>query len=54
MKSEEHARMRVEAPKVRPHSFGFRPGIDLDKLNQLADELEVEEAAKSVRADSSA
>ena len=23
-----------------PHSFGFRPGIDLDKLNQLADELE--------------
>ena len=23
-----------------PHAFGFRPGIDLDKLNQLADELE--------------
>jgi hypothetical protein len=24
------------------HAFGFRPGIDLDKLNQLADELEAE------------
>jgi len=30
------------APKTMPHSFGFKPGIDLDKLNQLADELEVE------------
>ena len=29
-------------PKTIPHSFGFRPGIDLDKLNQLADELEAE------------
>ena len=28
--------------KTRPHDFGFKPGIDLDKLNQLADELEVE------------
>jgi len=25
-----------------PHSFGFRPGIDIDKLGQLADELEAE------------
>jgi hypothetical protein len=30
--------------RVQPHSFGFRPGIDLDKLNQLVDELEIEEA----------
>ena len=30
------------APKAIPHAFGFRPGIDLDKLNQLADELESE------------
>jgi hypothetical protein len=30
------------APKVISHSFGFRPGIDLDKLGQLADELEAE------------
>jgi len=21
---------------VRPHAFGFRPGIDLDRINQLA------------------
>jgi plasmid stability protein len=29
--------------KVEPHAFNFRPGVDLDKLNQLVDELEVEE-----------
>ena len=33
---------RHTAPKTIPHAFGFRPGIDLDKLNQLADELESE------------
>jgi hypothetical protein len=27
------------APKTIPHSFGFRPGVDLDKLGQFADEL---------------
>jgi len=31
---------------VRPHAFGFKPGIDLDRLNQLADELESEEMAR--------
>jgi hypothetical protein len=31
------------APKLISHSFGFRPGIDLDKLGQLSDKLEVEE-----------
>jgi len=30
------------APKTIPHAFGFRPGIDTDKLGQLADELEAE------------
>lgn len=32
------------APAVttRPHSFGFKPGIDLDRLNQLTDQLEAE------------
>lgn len=35
---------RGKAPKTVPHSFGFLPGIDLDKLGQLADELEAEEA----------
>jgi hypothetical protein len=33
---------RHRAPKTIPHRFGFKPGIDLDKLNQLADELEAE------------
>ncbi len=28
--------------RVIPHSFGFRPGIDVYKLNQLADELEAQ------------
>lgn len=31
---------------VEPHAFGFRPGVDLDRLNQLADELEAEEAGR--------
>jgi hypothetical protein len=30
------------APQTIPHSFGFRPGVDLDKLGQLGDELEAE------------
>ena len=40
---------RGEAPKTIPHSFGFRPGVDLDKLNQLADDLEAEEFARGDR-----
>jgi hypothetical protein len=39
---------RGPVPKTIPHSFGFRPGIDLDKLNQLADELEAEAFAASL------
>ena len=38
---------RTRVPKTVPHSFGFRPGIDLDKLGQLADELEAEAYAAS-------
>ena len=38
----------VAVPRTMPHSFGFRPGVDLDKLNQLADELEAEAAAESL------
>ena len=33
---------RSLAPRTVPHSFGFRPGVDLDKLGQLADESEAE------------
>ena len=36
------ARRPQQPPKTLPHSYGFRPGVDLDKLNQLADELEVD------------
>ena len=28
---------------VRPKACGFRPGIDIHKLNQLADELAIED-----------
>src|ERR1700756_2421115 len=35
-------------PKTISHSFEFRPGIDLDKLGQLADELEAEAFAKNI------
>ena len=47
--SREMAPQDVEAPKTIPHSFGFRAGVDLDKLNQLADELEAEAAAESLK-----
>lgn len=30
--------------RVVSHSFGFRPGIDTDKLGQLADELETQDS----------
>lgn len=41
----------TKAPRfaVEPHAFGFKPGIDLDRLNQLTDELEAEEAARKLR-----
>src|SRR5260370_38387806 len=39
---EETKHRQHPVPKVIPHAFGFRPDIDLDKLNQLADELEDE------------
>ncbi len=41
---------RHPAPRTIPHAFGFRPGIDLDKLNQLVDELEGEAYATGQRA----
>jgi hypothetical protein len=34
------------APKTISHSFGFRPGVDFDKLGQLADELEAADFAQ--------
>ena len=32
--------------KVEPHAFGFKPGIDTDRLNQLVDEMEADELAR--------
>lgn len=44
----EAAAGRHPAPKTLPHSFGLRPGIDPDKLEQLADELEAETFAEGL------
>src|SRR5207253_11273521 len=46
---EQARSRRGPVPKTIPHAFGFRPGIDLDKLNQLADELEAEAYAAGQR-----
>jgi hypothetical protein len=35
--------------KVEPHDFRFKAGIDLDKLNQLTDELEAEESSRKLK-----
>lgn len=34
--------------EVQPHAFGFKPGVDLDRLNQLVDELDAGEAARKL------
>jgi hypothetical protein len=40
---------RKEKPfRVKPHACGFKPGIDIYKLGQLADELEAEETLKKL------
>jgi hypothetical protein len=31
---------------VKPHHGGLMPGIDVDKINQVLDEMEVEELAR--------
>lgn len=43
-------RIGAEAPRsprfeVRPHAFGVKPAIDLDRINQLVDELETTDAS---------
>jgi len=35
--------------EVRAHGFGFKPGVDLDRLNQLVDELETDEVARKLQ-----
>jgi hypothetical protein len=40
--------VRPKAFRVQSHDFGFRAGIDLDRMNQLVDELEAEEVARKL------
>jgi hypothetical protein len=35
--------------EVEPHAFGVKPGIDLDRMNQLGDEMESEELGRKLR-----
>jgi hypothetical protein len=41
----------AKAPRfeVRPHAFAFKAGADLDRMNQLSDELEADETARRLR-----
>lgn len=39
---------------VRPHDFGVSPGVDLDRLNQLVDELEAKDYAQKAAKDDTA
>jgi hypothetical protein len=50
----ENLKGPTSAVVVRPHDFGDGPGIDLDRLNQLADELEVEDYQRRAAKDDSA
>lgn len=38
--AREQRRKKTFCFKVKPHDFGFPAGIDLNKLNQLADDLD--------------
>ena len=40
---------RVPRYRVEPHAFGFKPGVDTDRLNQLVDEMEAEDFASLSR-----
>ncbi len=35
--------------RVTPRAFGFKPGVDLDRLNHLVDELDTEAAGARLR-----
>ena len=45
MRAKPH---RLSRYKVNPHAFAFKPGIDVDRLNQLVDELEADELARQM------
>lgn len=41
--------LRAPRFEVKPHAFGFKPGVDLDRLNQLVDEMEAQERARGLK-----
>ena len=45
---DEAAARQQPGPRTISHSFGFRPGIDPDKLGQVADELEAEDLSEKL------
>ena len=50
----ENVKSAPSAVGTRPYDFGGSPGIDLDRLNQLADELEAEDYQRKALKDDSA
>lgn len=50
----ENLESKTQTVVVRPHDFGASPGIDMDRLNQLVDELEVEDYLRKAAKDGSA
>ena len=40
---------RVPPFRVVPRAFGVRPGVDLDRLNQLVDEMDTAAASPKIR-----
>jgi hypothetical protein len=46
--AKPQSRARRTRFRVDPHACGFFPGIDRDRMNQLADQLEAEEVLKKL------
>jgi hypothetical protein len=46
--AESKARAERTRFRVEPHASGFFPGIDRDRMNQLADQLEAEAVLKKL------
>ena len=40
---------RVSPFRVTPRAFGVKPGVDLDRLNHLVDEMDTGAAAAKIR-----
>ena len=38
----------VPSFEVQPHSFGFKPEVDLNRMHQLLDDLEAEEVVRKL------